>query len=141
MLLLLLLSHFSCVRLCVTLETAAHQAPPSLGFSRQEHWIWLNNLSTVIITRYNYKYFFPIMSFNGFDSSYTASLRLSYEGVGCHFLFQGIFPTQELNRGVLYWQADSLPTELPRKPTGRGNIKIPIRKVSYILHFRVDRRR
>ena len=26
------------VRLCATLETAAHQAPPSLGFSRQEHW-------------------------------------------------------------------------------------------------------
>ena len=35
---LLLLSHFSCVQLCVTPETAAHQAPPSLGFSRQEHW-------------------------------------------------------------------------------------------------------
>ena len=29
------LSH---VRLCVTPQTAAHQAPPSLGFSRQEHW-------------------------------------------------------------------------------------------------------
>ena len=37
-LLLLLLCHFSCVRLCVTPETAAHQAPLSLGFSRQEHW-------------------------------------------------------------------------------------------------------
>ena len=37
-LLLLLLSHFSPVRLCVTPETAAHQAPLSLGFSRQEHW-------------------------------------------------------------------------------------------------------
>ena len=36
LLLLLLLSHFSHVRLCVTPETAAHQAPPSLGFSRQE---------------------------------------------------------------------------------------------------------
>ena len=36
--LLLLLSRFSPVRLCATLETAAHQAPPSLGFSRQEHW-------------------------------------------------------------------------------------------------------
>ena len=35
---LLLLSHFSRVRLCVTPETAAHQAPPSLRFSRQEHW-------------------------------------------------------------------------------------------------------
>ena len=38
LLLLLLLTHFSRVRLCVTPETAAHQAPPSLGFSRQEHW-------------------------------------------------------------------------------------------------------
>ena len=37
-LLLLLLSHFSCVRLCVTPQMAAHQAPSSLGFSRQEHW-------------------------------------------------------------------------------------------------------
>ena len=37
-LLLLLLSRFSRVRLCATPQTAAHQAPPSLGFSRQEHW-------------------------------------------------------------------------------------------------------
>ena len=33
LLLLLLLSRFSCVQLCAT-----HQAPSSLGFSRQEHW-------------------------------------------------------------------------------------------------------
>ena len=42
MLLLLLLcrvlSRFRRVRLCATPQTAAHQAPPSLGFSRQEHW-------------------------------------------------------------------------------------------------------
>ena len=37
-LLLLLLSRFSRVRLRATPQTAAHQAPPSLGFSRQEHW-------------------------------------------------------------------------------------------------------
>ena len=36
--LLLLLSHFNHVRLCATPEMAAHQAPPSLGFSRPEHW-------------------------------------------------------------------------------------------------------
>ena len=35
---LLLLSHFSRVRLGATPETAAHQVPPSLGFSKQEHW-------------------------------------------------------------------------------------------------------
>ena len=33
-----LLSCFSCVQLCATPQTAAHQAPPSLGFSRREHW-------------------------------------------------------------------------------------------------------
>ena len=33
-----LLSRFSRIQLCSTLQTAAHQAPPSLGFSRQEHW-------------------------------------------------------------------------------------------------------
>ena len=38
LLLLLLLSRFSHVRLCVMPETAAHQAPLSLGFFRQEHW-------------------------------------------------------------------------------------------------------
>ena len=36
--LLLLLSRISRVRLCATPQTAAHQAPPSLGLSRQEHW-------------------------------------------------------------------------------------------------------
>ena len=38
LLLLLLLSRFSRVRLCATPEMAAHQASLSLGFSRQEHW-------------------------------------------------------------------------------------------------------
>ena len=38
MLLLLLLSRISRVQLCATPKMAARQAPPSLGFSRQEHW-------------------------------------------------------------------------------------------------------
>ena len=33
-----MLSRFSRVRLCVTPEMAAHKAPSSLGFSRQEYW-------------------------------------------------------------------------------------------------------
>ena len=36
--LLLLLNCFSHVWLCATPQTAAHLAPPSLVFSRQEHW-------------------------------------------------------------------------------------------------------
>ena len=39
LLLLLLLSHFSRVQLCATPQTAAHQAPPCLGLSRQGHWV------------------------------------------------------------------------------------------------------
>ena len=35
---LLLLSRFSHVRLLATPWTAAYQAPPSMGFSRQEYW-------------------------------------------------------------------------------------------------------
>ena len=35
-------------------------------------------------------------------------------GAGCHFLLQGIFPTQGPNIAL---QADSLPTESPGKPT------------------------
>ena len=47
LLLLLLLSRFSRVRLCATPKMAAHQAPPSLGFSRQEHWSGLPFLSPI----------------------------------------------------------------------------------------------
>ena len=36
--LLLLLSRFSRVWLCATPQTAAYQAPPSMGFSRQQYW-------------------------------------------------------------------------------------------------------
>ena len=35
--LLLLLSRFSRIRLCATPWTAAYQAPPSMGFSRQQY--------------------------------------------------------------------------------------------------------
>ena len=33
-----MLSHFSCVQLFTTLWTVAHQAPLTMGFSRQEYW-------------------------------------------------------------------------------------------------------
>ena len=40
-------------------------------------------------------------------------------GVGCHFLLQGIFPTQGLNPHLLcllHWQVSSLPLVPPGKP-------------------------
>ena len=47
--LLLLLSCFSRVRLCATPQMAAHQALPSLGFSRQEHWSGLPFPSPIVL--------------------------------------------------------------------------------------------
>ena len=51
------LIRFSCVWLLVTLWTVAHQAPLSMGFSRQEYWIGLpcpiKNLSGTIQNKFN----------------------------------------------------------------------------------------
>ena len=48
-------------------------------------------------------------------------------GVGCHFLFQGIFLTQGLNsyllQEIMHWQAGSLPLShlgSPKKKNGKG---------------------
>ena len=37
-------------------------------------------------------------------------------GLGCHFLLQRIFPTQELNLCLLHWQVDSLPLSHQKSP-------------------------
>ena len=48
---LLLLSRFSCIRLVATPRTTAYQAPPSIGFSRQEDWSGVPVPSLVLSTR------------------------------------------------------------------------------------------
>ena len=50
-------------------------------------------------------------------------------GVGCHFLLQGIFPTQGSNLHLLHWQLDSLP--LSQTP-------VLIRNVSFKLQIFSD---
>ena len=47
------------------------------------------------------------------DSSVHGDSLGNNTGVGCHILFQGIFPTQGLNPELL---VDSLPSEPPGKP-------------------------
>ena len=90
--LLLLLSRFSRVRLCATPWTAAHQAPPSLGFSRQEHWSGLPFPSPMHESE-KWKWSHSVVS----DSSRPHGLqpiRLLHPwdfpgkstGVGCHWL-------------------------------------------------------
>ena len=51
LLLLLLLSHISRVRLFATPWTVAYQAPPSMGFPRQEYWSGLPLLSPPLATQ------------------------------------------------------------------------------------------
>ena len=49
--LLLLLSLFSCVQLCATPWTAAHQAPLPIEFSRQEYWSGVPSPSLLSVSR------------------------------------------------------------------------------------------
>ena len=66
-------------------------------------------------------------------------------GAGCHFLLQGIFPTQGSNPSLLsllHWQANSLPLSplgSPIEPSVRATIKeataITLLKEEWILHF------
>ena len=79
------------VWLFVTPWTIAHQAPLSMEFSRQEYW----------------------------SSIMCMEKKKKNTGVGCHFLLQGIFPTQGLNPGLLHLlhcRADSLPLTHPGSP-------------------------
>ena len=97
MLQLLLLSRFSRVRLCATSQTEAHQAPPSLGFSRQEHWSGLPFPSPMHKSE-KWKWSLSVMS----DCSWRHGLQPTRlfrpwdfpgksTGVGCHCLLQGGF--------------------------------------------------
>ena len=118
---------------------AAHQALPSLGFSRKEHWSglpfpspmhesekwkWSCSVSFLLFTT-------PWIAVMGsLQSPSMGFSRLEYwsglplpslknTGVGCNFLLQGIFWTQWLNYCLLcllHRQADSLPLAPPRTP-------------------------
>ena len=55
-------------------------------------------------------------------------------GVGCHALLQGISLTQELNLGLLHWQADSSPlSHLGSPPLTR--ILLNCKVISYAFFF------
>ena len=94
LLLLLLLSHFSHIRLYATPQTPAHHAPPSLGFSRQEHWSGLPFPSPMHEGE-KWKWSRSVMP-NSLQPHGLQPTRLlrpwdfpgKSTGVGCHFLLQ-----------------------------------------------------
>ena len=69
------------IRLCATPQTAAHQAPLSLGFSRQEHWSGLP-LSSPMHESEKLKWSRLVMS----DSS--DPMNCSLPGSSVHGIFQ-----------------------------------------------------
>ena len=84
--LLLLLSHFSRVRLCWTPQTAAHQAPPSLGFSMQEHWSGLPFPSPICDTYINVS--LPQVAFKIFSlPQIWSTLIIMHQGVWLSLCF------------------------------------------------------
>ena len=53
----------SCVRLLVTPWTAAYQAPPSMGFARQEYWSGVPLLSPSLMYTHSFMFWRPGFSF------------------------------------------------------------------------------
>ena len=85
----------SCVQLFATPWTVNHQVPLSVGFSQQEYWCMLNRFSHFQLCN--------SMDCSPPGSSVHSILQAkilgwvampSSRGMGCHFLLQGIFPTQ-----------------------------------------------
>ena len=120
-----MLSHFSRVRLCVTPEMAAHQAPPSLGFSRQEHWSGLPFPSPMQESE-KWKWSCSVMS----DSLRPHGLqptRLLHPwdfpgkctGVGCHCLLQVHARKEQIPKSLVVSYRDKY--SLQPTPEVKGN--------------------
>ena len=90
LLLLLLLSHFSRVRLRATPQMAAHQAPPSPELSRQEHWSGLPCPSPMRACRLS-RFSRVQLCATPWTAAHQAPVSTGFSrhtGVGCHFLLQ-----------------------------------------------------
>ena len=100
--LLLLPSRFSHIRLCATPQMAAHQAPPSLGFFRQEHWSALP-FPSLIHESEKWKWSRSVVS----DSSHP--MDSSLPGSSIHGIFQarvlewGAFSNLKTKRAQCAW--------------------------------------
>ena len=125
----------------MTPGTVAHQAPLSMGFSRQEYWSGLPFPSPKDLPDPRIKPSSPALAGGFFTAEPTAVLILSVmsnslqpyglyptrllcswdspgknTGLCCHALLQGIFPSQGSNPVLSHLQEDSLPSESPVKP-------------------------
>ena len=124
------LSH---VLLFATPWTAAYQAPPSMGFSRQEYWsgvplpspsTWCSGgLFTRDAGQKTLTCCSVVKSCLSLCNPMDYARPLCPWGspgnntrVGCHFLLQGIFSGQGSNPHFLHWWVDSLPLSHQESP-------------------------
>ena len=94
------LSSLSRVRLCVTPWTVAHQAPLSMGFSRQEYWSGLLCLPPGDLPNPGIEPRSPALQADSLPSEPPGKPKNTR--VGSLSLLQGIFLAQELNLGLLH---------------------------------------
>ena len=108
------------VQLCETPETAAHQAPPSLGFPRQEHWSGLpfpSPMQACILRCFSHVQLCAIP----WTAAHQAPLSIGFSRQeywnGLPFPSSGDLPNPGVKlRPPTLW-ADSLPSEPPGNPT------------------------
>ena len=91
----------------------AHQAPPSMGFSRQEYCSGLPFPSPGDLPNPGIKPRSPTLQADSLSSETPGKPKNT--GMGGLSILQGIFPTQKSKSNPAL-QADSLPAELPGKP-------------------------
>ena len=94
------LSSLSRVRLCVTPWTVAHQAPLSMGFSRQEYWSGLLCLPPGDLPNPGIEPRSPALQADSLPSEPPGKPKNTR--VGSLSLLQGIFLAQELHLGLLH---------------------------------------
>ena len=86
------------VRLFVTPWTVARQSPLSMGFSRQEYWSGLPFPSPGDLSNPRIEPGSPALQADTLCSEPPGNK------VGCYFLLQGIFLTQQSNPGLLHYR-------------------------------------
>ena len=88
------------VQLFATSWTVAHQAPLFMEFSREEYCSGLPFPSPGDLPNPGIEPRSPALQADSLRSEPQGKPKNT--GVGCHALLQGIFPTQESNRGLLH---------------------------------------
>ena len=105
---LCMLSHFSCVRLFANPWIVAHQAPLSMGFSRQEYWSGMPFPTLSVLCKLLLLLLLLLSRFSRVRRCATPQTAAHQPpspnsrpwdspgkntGVGCHFLLQDLFIT------------------------------------------------